>query len=135
MTLNYRPDAGEVLICDFSGLREPEMIKHRPVVVVSPRRRRGPAVVTIVPFSTTAPIPVENYHVAIDSRFLPGKLQGVEIWAKCDMVYALSIRRLDRILIGKRPDGSRTYLGGRVTTADLQSIRNGIAIALGISES
>lgn len=44
-----------VLICDFTtGFQAPEMVKKRPVVVVSPRRRIG-QVCTVVPLSSVAP--------------------------------------------------------------------------------
>ena len=42
MALNFHPEPGMVLICDFTtGFRVPEIVKRRPVVVISPRRRRA----------------------------------------------------------------------------------------------
>jgi hypothetical protein len=53
---------GAIVICDFSeGFRPPEMVKIRPVVVISPRRRTA-QLVTVVPLSSVAPLPVQPWH-------------------------------------------------------------------------
>ena len=40
MTLGFHPNAGDIVICDYAtGFKPPEMVKVRPVVVISPRRR------------------------------------------------------------------------------------------------
>jgi mRNA interferase MazF len=46
---------GQILICDFSsGFVEPEMVKVRPVVVISPKPRKSiHSLCTVVPLSTT----------------------------------------------------------------------------------
>lgn len=63
MALTFHPKPGMALMCDFNtGFVAPEMIKKRPVVVVSPRPRRSNQLCTIVPLSTTRPDPVEPYH-------------------------------------------------------------------------
>jgi mRNA interferase MazF len=55
MSLTFHPDAGTIVICDYStGFQPPEMVKVRPVVVVSPRRR-GSQLVTVVPISRGKP--------------------------------------------------------------------------------
>ncbi|MCB2262482.1 MAG: type II toxin-antitoxin system PemK/MazF family toxin, partial [Candidatus Thiosymbion ectosymbiont of Robbea hypermnestra] len=79
MALTFHPRPGMVLICDFNtGFKAPEMIKRRPVVVISPRPRRSNQLCTIVPLSTTVPNPVEPFHHRMDPRSLPGKLAGKE---------------------------------------------------------
>src|SRR3972149_4640229 len=103
MALDFHPNAGTLLVCDFSGFKEPEMVKTRPVVVISGRRRRV-GLVTIVPLSTTAPDPVEDHHHRMDPRSLPGKFAVRPTWAKCDMVATVATCRLDRIKI-KGTDG------------------------------
>jgi len=40
MSIPFVPNAGTVLMCDFSGFVPPEMTKVRHVVVISPRSRR-----------------------------------------------------------------------------------------------
>jgi uncharacterized protein YifN (PemK superfamily) len=55
MTLLFYPRAGQVFVCDFNGFREPEMVKPRPVIVVSPRLPYRSEIAAIVPISLTAP--------------------------------------------------------------------------------
>ncbi|OGP34472.1 MAG: hypothetical protein A2X88_00605 [Deltaproteobacteria bacterium GWC2_65_14] len=103
MALTFHPDAGTLLVCDFSGFKAPEMVKTRPVIVISGRRRRV-ELVTIVPLSTTAPNPVEDHHHRMDPRSLPGHYADRPTWAKCDMMATVATCRLDRIKI-KGTDG------------------------------
>ncbi|WPL15001.1 PemK-like protein [Thiorhodovibrio litoralis] len=122
-----------VLICDFNtGFKAPEMIKRRPVVVISPRPRRTNQLCTIVPLSTTAPNPVEPFHHRMDPRSLPGKLSRKETWAKCDMLATVSLERLDRVMVGKEPTGKRIYIAQQVLDEDFEAIRRGVMIALGV---
>ena len=98
MALLFPPRSGTVWMCDFNtGFKAPEMTKVRPVVVVSPpRSKRMTGLCTIVPLSTTAPVPVELFHHLTDPRSLPGKFGMNETWAKCDMLYTVSLGRLSR---------------------------------------
>jgi len=131
--LAFHPRPGTVLICDFdTGFKPPEMVKCRPVVVISPRPRRATQLCTVVPLSTTAPIPVEAYHHRMDPSSLPGQLAETETWAKCDVLATVSLDRLDRVRIGKEPSGKRIYVAHAVIAADLEAIRRGVMIALGI---
>ena len=37
MAITFHPKPGQILMCDFTyGFREPEMIKNRPVIVLTP---------------------------------------------------------------------------------------------------
>ncbi|EIC19790.1 type II toxin-antitoxin system PemK/MazF family toxin [Thiorhodovibrio frisius] len=133
MPLTFHPHPGMVLICDFNtGFKAPEMIKRRPVVVISPRPRRTNQLCTIVPLSTTAPNPVEPFHHRMDRRSLPGKLARKETWAKCDMLATVSLERLDRVMVGKEPTGKRIYIAQQVLDEDFEAIRRGVMIALGV---
>ena len=133
MPLNFHPRPGMVLICDFNtGFKAPEMIKRRPVVVISPRRRRMSGLCTVVPLSTTEPNPIEPFHHRMDMHSLPGTLARNETWAKCDMLATVSLARLDRVMIGKDTGGKRKYVVDPVTADDLASIRRGVLIALGL---
>jgi len=64
MLIPFVPDAGDVLMCDFTtGFQEPEMTKVRRVVVLSPRSRvKFPSTYLVVPISKTPPVPVEGCH-------------------------------------------------------------------------
>lgn len=131
MPLTFHPHPGTVLMCNFNtGFRPPEMVKVRPVVVVSPRRRRGQPLCTVIPLSTTPPRPVEPYHCRMNSDSLPGKLAEFETWAKCDMLYTVSLERLDRVRISKSRGGKRRYVAQSVTEDDWQAIRRGVRVAL-----
>lgn len=133
MSLKFHPQTGTVLICDFtSGFKVPEMIKKRPVVVVSPRPRRTPQLCIVIPLSTTKPDPIQDYHYRLDPNSLPSELAKKETWAKCDMITTVSLERLDRVKVGKQKDGKRIYVSHRITSDDLKMIQKGILAALGL---
>jgi uncharacterized protein YifN (PemK superfamily) len=135
MALRHHPKIGDVLICAFPDcLEEPEMVKTRPVVVVTREHGGRPSLCTVVPLSTTPPDPVLDFHVRIDAQRLPRVLANDETWAKCDMLYTLSLDRLDRIRSGRnRATGKRVYETGRISLEELAAIRRAIAFALGLS--
>ena len=127
--LTYHPGPGAIVICDFStGFREPEMVKVRPVVVISPRRRTG-QLVTVVPLSSTAPERVEPWHHQLSPGAYP-PARG-PIWAKCDMVVTVALHRLDRVKIKR--DRNRIYQVFQVSAAELADILACVDAALGIS--
>ena len=135
MALYFHPNPGMLLMCDFStGFRVPEMVKKRPVVVLSPRLRRTSGLCTVVPLSTALPDPVERFHHRMSEQSLPGNLATRETWAKCDMVTTVSLERLDRVLIGRNAVGKRIYVAERVTGEDLAAIRQCVTIALGLTD-
>ena len=124
MALQFPPRLGTLWMCDFdTGFKAPEMTKVRPVVVVSPKRS---TLCTIVPLSTTEPVPVEPFHHLMDRRSLPAKLATKDTWAKCDMLYTVSLARLSRAT--KRGDPA-TF---PVLEADLDAIRDCVRIGLGL---
>jgi len=122
---------GEVLICNFdTGFRVPEMVKQRPVVVVSRTSTHWRGLCTVVPFSTTDPIPRMPWHVSM-SNPLYGHLPEHHVfggsglvWAKCDMLYTVAFERVTRV--HRRVNGKRDYLGVRVSAADLDGIIRGV---------
>lgn len=133
MPLTYHPNPGTLVMCDFTtGFRAPEMIKKRPVVIVSPTRRRGGQLYTVVPLSTKAPNPVEGYHHKMDPASLPQVWSGKENWAKCDVIVTVSLDRLDRIMVGRDYSGKRIYVAPQVLPSDLLAIRKCIIQALGL---
>jgi len=115
-------------MCDFrTGFKPPEMVKTRPVVVVSGKRT---GVCTVVPLSTTEPHPVEPWHHLLDKHSLPLPFQAKPTWAKCDMVTTVSLERLDRVLIGRDTAGKRPYVAHKVNAVDLLAIERGLIHAL-----
>ena len=89
MGLKFHPNRGAILICDYSsGFRPPEMVKARPVVIISPRHRRRPGLCTVVPLSSSEPEPIEPYHHELSVGAYP--LAKGRMWAKCDMLATVS---------------------------------------------
>lgn len=126
MPLKYHPKSGTIVICDFgTGFVPPEMVKARPVVIVSPRFRRRPALCTVVPLSSVMPDPVEPYHHQLSPGAYPPARS--DMWAKCDMLATVSLARLDRVKIGKRQ-----YATFELPEAELRAIRECVKTALGL---
>ena len=135
MALAYYPSPGEIVLCDYgTGFTAPEMVKLRPVVIVSPRLRRRPDLVAVVPLSTTPPNPAETHHCSIVlGRPLPRPFEEPQMWAKCDMLATVSLTRLDRFKDGRVPGGgARRYTTGKVSQAQLIEIRKAILHGLGL---
>lgn len=131
MALKFQPKQGSVVMCDFAGYVVPEMIKVRPVVVLA-KHPDNSQLVTVVPLSTTEPVPHRAYHLKMDKNPLPDNATTV-CWAKCDMVATVSLSRLDRCKLAKRaPDGSRQYVVPVVETADFDQIQKCVKSALGL---
>lgn len=99
MAINFYPKQGMVLICDFAGFKVPEMQKRRPVVVISKYQANKNGLCTIIPFSTTQPDPVYEYHYLLKEGSYNFIHPTKQTWAKCDMVYRVSFERLDRMKI------------------------------------
>lgn len=129
MPLTFHPDAGTILICDFStGFRPPEMVKVRPVVVISPRRRVA-QLATVVPLSSVAPVPVEAWHYCLPPGAYP-PARG-PIWVKGDMVATVALNRLDRVRV--KAGGTRTYHTFQLGPAELAAVLGCVRAALGLS--
>lgn len=95
MPIQFYPRAGQILLCDFSGFEPPEMVKKRPVVIISPRLPDRAEIVTVVPISTTPPRRPVPYAVALSRNYHPASDDAVPSWAKCDMVMNIGRHRLD----------------------------------------
>jgi len=133
LSITFHPDFRMVLMCDFnSGFQPPEMVKKRPVVVVSPKRNNS-QLCTVVPLSSVVPLPIESHHHRLDPMSLPGSLRHVETWAKCDMVTTVSLARLDRVADGRGPGNVRKYVTVKISEEDFSSIRKGILSAVGLN--
>lgn len=115
-------------MCDFRGLEAPEMIKTRPVVVLR-RSQHNAQLIVVVPLSTTKPQILRNHHVEFQS-LVPGP--STLCWAKCDMIYTVSIARLDRIKVKSRQTGRREYLAIPLPDELFAAIQAGVRSALGL---
>jgi uncharacterized protein YifN (PemK superfamily) len=126
VAITFHPKADAVLVCDFRGYIEPEIVKTRPVVVVSPNHVRRPGLVTVIPLSTTAPIDIEAYHYLLRGNPVPGS-SATAVWAKCDLVATVATERLDRKKVGRGH-----YAVGFVSLEQVRAMRRCAAMSLGL---
>jgi len=81
----------------FASWGKPEMIKCRPVVVLGPKRRDNKHTATVVVLSTKEPKYPQRYHRKIVfEKTLPRPFNKNIMWVKGDMIYTLSIERMER---------------------------------------
>lgn len=125
----YYPKQSHVLICDFHGFVAPEMVKVRPVVIVSPSSRHGSRLCTVVPLSTTAPNPVHAWHIKLAQNPNPLENLELEVWAKCDMLYTVSCDRLNQF--HRKTRKGREYLSPAMKYDDFQRVLAGVRAYLG----
>ena len=121
MPLHHFPSRGEVLICDFdTGFQPPEMVKKRPVLVVSVKDSHGRKLCTVVPFSTAQPFPVEAWHHSLAHVRVPGLQAAAPMWAKCDMLATVSFERMNKPYVKTRH--GRAYRDMTLDKADMLCI-------------
>lgn len=134
MPLKFHPNPGTLLVCDYSkGFAEPEMVKRRPVVVVSPRLKRRDGLCAVVPLSTSPPNPICDYHceVAFDPP-LPAPFNAPVMWAKADMLATVGFHRLDLHRTGRDHTGKRQYLTRTLSSDDMRRIQCALLHGLGL---
>ena len=130
MPVNFVPERGRILICDFDMARvQPENSKQRRVVVMSPRSYNerhgtGPGRCIVIPFSATEP----KVKRPSDIYFPAGQYKALskDTWAACDSVMAVSHARLDRVYVGHGAHSSEL-----LSAADLKRLEVGLRHALG----
>lgn len=123
--IQFHPKKGSVLICDFRGHEIPEIIKKRPVVVITPKLPYRNGLAMVVPLSTTPPEYDVDYVVKLQGYY-GNDINKPQQYAKCDLVCSVSFKRLDRVKIGYR-----RYIMPIVSDDDLRSILQGVKRALG----
>lgn len=135
MAIREHPPPSSILMCDFSaGFRLPEMVKRRPVVVLSPKIRARPGLCTVVALSTSPPDPVMSYHCQVDfDPPLPDWMVSHGVWVKGDMVAAVGFHRLDFISFGKSKSGKRRYYYSTLSPQNLKKIRSCVLHGIGLS--
>jgi mRNA interferase MazF len=111
MAIREHPLQGSIVTVDYSkgGFVEPEMVKLRLAVVLSPKIAARPRLCTIVPLSTTRPEPPMPYHKPIRIQFDLGGWGDCERWIKGDMVNTVGFHRVDLLRLGKDRSGKRIY--------------------------
>ena len=133
MPLQFHPKCGTILICDFSGFQQPEMVKRRPVIAISPIIDNRPGLCTVVALSTTEPSLIKPYHykMFIDP-VLPRPYDSPFQWVKGDMIYSLSFQRLTLPFTKKDGKGKRVYEKRVISKEDLKIVQNCVLHGLGL---
>lgn len=130
MTLPFHPRAGQVLVCDFSGFKEPEMVKPRPVVVISPRLPYRGELVAVVPISLTPPRHELPYCFRLSRNYHPQEADDLPCWAKADMLLNLGLYRLSGFKVGRRK-----WEFPQLSGDDLAGVRHAVLCGLGLDKA
>ena len=101
--LMFQPKKGDVVWCNFSGFVIPEMVKRRPVIIIK-KHKHNSKLVYILPISNLTPEIIKDHHYKLNNDFCIKYFNDQDHWVKVDMVYTVSIERLDRV---KTFDGER----------------------------
>ena len=130
-----QPPMGTILICDFdSDFKLPEMVKIRPVVVVSPKISNRHGLCTVVALSTTPPDPKMPFHAEISiSPRMPAPWDAEKMWIKGDMIYAIGFHRLNFVRDGKDIHGKRKYRFSTLTEDQIKLVRTLVLRSIGLS--
>ena len=135
MPLIFHPPQGCIVEVDFSkGFREPEMVKDRLAVVLSPQIEARHHLLTVVALSTTPPDPPAPYHCQFQIPFeLPRGWGKRPRWVKGDMVNAVGFHRANLLRLGKDRAGTRVYQLRPLPPDLLRKVRRCVLHGMGLS--
>lgn len=136
MAIQFALPVGTVVLCDYAmgGFRPPEMVKKRPVIIMSPRLPHRDGLCAVVPLSGSAPGIDVPYVVRLEmSQPLPYPFPARVFWAKCDMLSTVAFERLDMFHTERDQTGRRKYLRPQLTADQLRDVHSGILRALGLA--
>lgn len=134
MPIEYHPVPGSVVLCDFrKGFREPEMVKRRPAVVLSPNIRARGKLCTVVALSTTKPNFPQSFHCEIElENPLPDPWNAEKHWVKGDMIYAIGFHRIELFRDGRDENGKRIYSQKPLSNEHIKQIKRCVLNGLGM---
>ena len=127
MAISFHPRAGQILVCDFRGYEVSEIVKIRPVMVVSPKLPNRSHLATVVPISLTPPRREVPFVVRSSKNYQPAEADDLPCWAKCDLLANVSLARLNGFKIGRRK-----WATPQATGPDLHAVRLGVVHGLGL---
>jgi mRNA interferase MazF len=136
MGIREHPPQGTVVVVDYSmgGFKEPEMVKRRLAIVISPKIVSRPHLCTVVPLSLSAPQKIMPYHKTITIPFeMPKEWGPHERWIKGDMVNTIGFHRVDFLRMGKAKTGQRLYQYQQLPPDLLKVVRQCALHGLGFS--
>lgn len=137
MAIREHPLQGSLVTVDYSagGFKEPEMVKRRLSVVLSPKIVARPHLCTVVPLSLSPPDKVMPYHKQLIVPFeLPREWGNQERWIKGDMVNAVGFHRVDLLRLGKDRTGKRIYQMAALPEELMKMVRQCVLHGLGMSK-
>jgi uncharacterized protein YifN (PemK superfamily) len=138
MPIRFPVRPGTLLLCDYDlgGFRQPEMVKRRPAIVVSPRLRHRDNLCAVVPLSSVAGERELPYVVKLKlDPALPPPFDFEVVWAKCDMIATVCFQRLDLFHSKRDQYGKRTYLTPALPPEDFLRVKAAILAGLGFGDS
>jgi mRNA interferase MazF len=136
MPITFHPPQGAIVLCDFqTGFKVPEMVKRRPVVIISPPISVRGRLCTIVPLSTEPPNPVMPYHHQLTNLQpnLPAPYDTGPNWLKGDMIVSVSFDRLELFRYGKDRYGDRVYRLESLPPDDWKIVQGCVLSGLGFA--
>jgi len=135
MAIKFHPARGTILICDFNtGFCPPEMVKRRPVIVISNPIRSRANLCTVVALSTTPPKKRMPYHAELILRErLPHPYGRKTMWIKGDMINVVAFHRLTLMFSGRDSEGKRQYITAPVSPDNLALMESRVLHGLGLS--
>ncbi|BBD36891.1 hypothetical protein Amn_17710 [Aminobacter sp. Y103A] len=136
MGIKEHPLQGSIVTVDYSkgGFEEPEMMKRRLAIVLSPKIVSRPHLCTVVPLSLTEPEKIMPYHKQIEIPFdMPKEWGNMARWVKGDMVNAVGFHRVDLLRLGKDNQGKRIYQMQALPAAILTVVRACVLHGMGLS--
>lgn len=133
MPIKFQPRVGAVVRCDFRGMIAPEMVKMRDVVVIA-KHPHNSQLVTVVPLSASQPTTPAAYHHELPNDPRPDGDSMRPIWAKCDMIYTVSLERLEMHYTRTRR-GGREFQKVALPTRDIAAIRDCVARYLNLTHN
>jgi len=137
MALTYHPKRGSIVTVRFEpGFLQPEMVKRRLAVVLSPAIQNRHGLCTVVPLSTTDPEAgrVMPYHYRFRAGFqMPADWRDIDRWVKGDMVCTVGWHRVDLLSLGKSRQGKRIYQTQAIDPQDFAKIQRCVLHGMGFS--
>lgn len=120
--VRYPLDAGSIVMCDFTHLQPPEMVKERRAIVVSPRSRGGGTMV-VIPVTKTETLSPDAHRFEPGSN--PAFSQSEPVWALCEHTYTVRLERLTFVNVSRRP-----LRNARLSEADRLKVMRKLGTAL-----
>ena len=137
MPVRFHPPQGATVVVRFDGaFKQPEMVKPRLCVVLSPQMKARPGLCTVVPLSTTAPPKPMPFHCRLQIPFeLPARWGDQKRWVKGDMIYAAGLHRTELLRLGTNQTGERVYQTQALPEDMFRAVQRCVLHGLGMSSS